>query len=384
MKVVKIPILNGDTTKFIQPLFYKFDNAHLLLRYLICNSKVKTDYRFKTTPILKKPSTNTITRASAIIIPQLQLSRFDKEETNKIKNKIIDGIVSANNSNAKQEPPPEPKVLGPNIEIIEPNSDVIEPYQSSQQPTLPTLATAPSCAQTLDDNPASDNPVQTLETNPQQHQLPSIPPLIPPPPEFSNDVGTQDRVDMPPEDDGANLNVDLAEEPKDSLFKEHESDFYVDLTEREELKAHLDLLKTITNIPIYNAEMTSTDNLRQIVRVTRKRCLIKERTESIRNYIKAFLIGLEFICTQCLSINLSGFAARECEKLENYNSYVIDLSKRTYLKPSGPVEMRLFKDIVVNAVGYHNGAGAMGSGASTSNMGGQLWKKISKFIVKKP
>lgn len=335
MKVIKIPIANRDITKIIQPLFYKFDNSHLLLRFLICNNKVKPDYRFRT-PLTKKKSPPS---TALSVIPPLPLSiASDKEEIKKLQDRIIDKIVSTNSSNNNE------------------SGNETKDHQHSTPDEFTETDTGPN--------------IDIIE--------PFVDEVIPPPMSFAtNTIETDvvDPVEIPPE---RYEHHDVQDHVKESLFKDADSDFIVDLTEREELKAQLELLKTITNIPFYT-ETTSTENLRHIVRVTRKQCLIKERTESIRNYIKTFLICLEFVCTQFLSINLSGFAAKEFDRFDNYNSYVMDLSNRSYLKPSGPVEMRLLKDIIVNAVGYHGGAGNM----SSTNTSAPILKKLSKFIGKK-
>lgn len=116
-------------------------------------------------------------------------------------------------------------------------------------------------------------------------------------------------------------------------------------------------------IPDYN-EHTDLYTMKSNYKRIRKEILLDDSVENYRQYLILGCMGMEFISTQWLGLDLSGFASRQGEIMHKYNPLLIELGEREYNSwgSSLPVEIRLLIMIVFQAGLFYLGKALFGSG----------------------
>lgn len=193
-----------------------------------------------------------------------------------------------------------------------------------------------------------EDPFKNQIYEPEEYQQDFLPP--PPPFAKSQHQQTDRQFEKPPEDDiPYDAEEDEVEEPEKPKIDAKE--------ERSELLWSLKLLKKyqdVKNFPPYD-EFTSTEELRRILKEVKRESILDDNINQTKQYITMIWWGVEKVCTEYLSIDLSGFTAHESQHMSEYHKVLVEIGERSYLNWSEglPPEVKLLYLVIVHAALFH-------------------------------
>ena len=84
---------------------------------------------------------------------------------------------------------------------------------------------------------------------------------------------------------------------------------------------------------------------------------LDDSVQSYRTYLTYGFIGMEFICTQWIGIDMSGFTKQQMSMMSRYNTLLIELGEKSYSRWGAniPVELRLIGTILMSAGMFYLG-----------------------------
>lgn len=147
------------------------------------------------------------------------------------------------------------------------------------------------------------------------------------------------------EDEDMNVNEEIVD--KEALNQEERSDILWSL---KKLKRY----QNIKSFPHYD-EFTPLNDLKRILKEIKREAILDENVNQTRQYMMMGWFGLEKICTEYLSIDLSGFTAYETQNMNEYEKVLVELGERSYLNWSEgfPPEFKLLYLMVSHAALFH-------------------------------
>jgi len=103
-------------------------------------------------------------------------------------------------------------------------------------------------------------------------------------------------------------------------------------------------------IPDYN-EHTDLYTLKSNYKKVYKEILLDDNVETYRTWLMGGFMAMEFVCTQWLGIDLTGFTPQQGKIMHKYNPLLIELGEREYNTWGSnlPVEVRLIGMVVIQA-----------------------------------
>jgi hypothetical protein len=142
---------------------------------------------------------------------------------------------------------------------------------------------------------------------------------------------------------------------------EYEDDDVPD--ERQVLEERSDLLWSLKklkryhdnkNFPHYD-NFTSTSELKRILKEVKREAILDENVNQTRQYITMIWFALEKVCTEYLSIDLSGFTAYETQHMNDYQKVLVEIGERSYLNWSDGFapELKLVYLMLTHAALFH-------------------------------
>lgn len=104
------------------------------------------------------------------------------------------------------------------------------------------------------------------------------------------------------------------------------------------------------DFPEFN-EFMPTHKLKSILQNVKRDMNLESNVQSFRGMFAVGLSVMEQVCTSYLSINMSGFASQEMQKIQVYDPIIVEIGERSYLNWSSdlPPEMKLFFMVLMNA-----------------------------------
>lgn len=168
------------------------------------------------------------------------------------------------------------------------------------------------------------------------------------------------------DEDGSDVEIDSDEEEDEGEEEEEEDDPYAGLSpeereakEKEEYLWRFRILKKkykntgMTNdiqIPEFN-EHSNLDMMKTSYERTIKELYLEDSVETYRTYLVGGFIITEFIATQWIGVDLSGFTVQQTRMMYKYDRLLIELGEKSYTQWGGnlPVEVRLVGMILIQA-----------------------------------
>jgi hypothetical protein len=148
---------------------------------------------------------------------------------------------------------------------------------------------------------------------------------------------------------------DPIEDPEEIEYNE-EPDVPVNINRRADLLWSLKKfqLYQANVVPSYN-EFTSTEELEKILKEVKRESILKENINESKKYITFLWFAIEKLCTQYLSIDLSGFTSHEAQHMDEYHKVLLELGERSYLNWSDglPPEIKLVYIMLSHAGTFH-------------------------------
>jgi hypothetical protein len=134
------------------------------------------------------------------------------------------------------------------------------------------------------------------------------------------------------EEEEAEVEEEEAVESEEEEVEEKKDKKTLYREERNELLWQLKKLeKSKVSIPVVD-NFTSTEELKRILKDIRRESLFDSNISSLKTFLVTILHGVEWVGTQQLGLNLSGFAEHEqMYKMDEYDKCLIALSDRSYL-----------------------------------------------------
>lgn len=167
------------------------------------------------------------------------------------------------------------------------------------------------------------------------------------------------------EEDDKELIEELVEDEEEEIKEEEdeeEEDPNAGLTpeeieekEKKEYVWKFDLLRkkykdSETEIPVYN-EHSDLVVMKNKYDTLVKELTIDDSVESYRTYLMFGFVAIEYLCTQWLSVDLSGFTVQQVGMMGKYNKLLVELGEksRESWTMNLPVEVRIIGMILVQA-----------------------------------
>lgn len=132
---------------------------------------------------------------------------------------------------------------------------------------------------------------------------------------------------------------------KKTLYREEREDLLWQLKKLERCKIQ---------VPVVD-NCTSLEELRRIIKDIRRESLFDSNINSLKTFLITVLHGVEWVGTQQLGLNLTGFAEHEqLYKMDEYDRHLIALSDRSYLGWSEglPPEFAILIALITNTSLY--------------------------------
>lgn len=162
-------------------------------------------------------------------------------------------------------------------------------------------------------------------------------------------------------------------ERNDEIIKEHhneeeEESYYEDEEEHRDTQSQLmeeksDILWSLKKLKRYYTgksfphydEFTSINDLKRILKEVKREAILDENVNQTRQYITMVWFALEKVCTEYLSIDLSGFTAYETQHMNEYQKVLVEIGERSYLNWSEgfPPELKLVYLMLTHAALFH-------------------------------
>jgi hypothetical protein len=128
-----------------------------------------------------------------------------------------------------------------------------------------------------------------------------------------------------------------------------------------------------------------------------RRVGLESKVEGYKKFLTMGFFGVEFLFTNFLKVDMSGFAKQQMSSMGTYERLLIELGEKAMLEKSKsqwPVEVRLLFTIVMNAVlfllmknvmsgGVNNMVGSLmgaATGAASSGGGGDMLSGIMNMV----
>ena len=173
-----------------------------------------------------------------------------------------------------------------------------------------------------------------------------------------------------------------------------------EMKRKRELLFRFDILKRSykeANIPEFS-EYTDIATMEQIYEDTVRKVGLESKVEGYKKFLTMGFFGVEFLFTNFLKVDMTGFAKQQMSTMGTYERLLIELGEKAMLEKSKsqwPVEVRLLFTIVMNAVlfllmknvlsgGVNNMMGSL-MGAATNSMsgnssGGDMFSGIMNMV----
>jgi len=132
-----------------------------------------------------------------------------------------------------------------------------------------------------------------------------------------------------------------------------------DVDEKEDILWSLKKLQKyhrLKDMPHYN-KFTPVDDLKKLLKDVKRETLLDESVSRTKQYMHVFWIATEYVCTNHLSINLTGFANHEMQNIKEYEKIFVEMNEKSYLNwaKSIPPELQLavlfFTNVAIYAFG---------------------------------
>ena len=176
-----------------------------------------------------------------------------------------------------------------------------------------------------------------------------------------NDKSGDDEGEDEDGEDGEEEDGEDGEEGEDE-GKEEIVDPYAGMTpeekeamEKEEFIWRFRILKKKYNnpsveIPVYN-EHSDLPTMKRTYDRTIKELYLDESVETYRSYLLGSWIVMEFVATQLVGVDLSGFTVQQTQMMHKYDSLLIELGEKSRERwgMNLPVEVRLIGFILIQA-----------------------------------
>lgn len=143
-------------------------------------------------------------------------------------------------------------------------------------------------------------------------------------------------------------------------FEEGDDEMYAGLTpEQIEAKKKQEYIwrfyimkKQYPNVetPLFN-EHSDLNLMKATYDRTKRELYLDDTIQNYRSYIMAGFVGMEYICTQLIGINLTGYAQSQMRSMNHYDRLLIELGEKSYNSWGSdlPVEIRLLGMIIFQA-----------------------------------
>lgn len=151
----------------------------------------------------------------------------------------------------------------------------------------------------------------------------------------------------PEEDDYEDDDEEKDETLIQTQLQEERSDIFWSL---KKLRRYYDT----KHFPHYD-DFTSTAELKRILKEVKREAILDENVNQTRQYITMVWFALEKVCTEYLSIDLSGFTAYETQHMNEYHKVLVEIGERSYLNWSEgfPPELKLVYLMLTHAALFH-------------------------------
>jgi len=190
---------------------------------------------------------------------------------------------------------------------------------------------------------------------------------------IGKDLGTTSDSDDDEETDDSSESGDTAKSTAESEaaknIKEDEYDIYAGLSpeerekkEKEEFLWRFRILKkqygksSTIPIPEWN-EFSDITHMKTSYERTIRELYLDDAVESYRTYLIGGWMAIEYVSTQILEIDMSGFTNQQIRMMYKYDRYLIELGEKSYSQwqLNLPVEIRLLGMILLQAALFYLG-----------------------------
>lgn len=147
-----------------------------------------------------------------------------------------------------------------------------------------------------------------------------------------------------------------------------------DVKRKRELLFRFDILKKSykeANIPEFT-EFTDIQTMENVYEDTVRKVGLDSKVEGYKKFLTMGFFGIEFLFTNLLKVDMTGFAKQQLASMNTYDRILIELGEKAMLdktKSQWPAEIRLMFTILMNAVIFLLMKNVM-SGGMTSMLGG--------------
>lgn len=181
------------------------------------------------------------------------------------------------------------------------------------------------------------------------------------PDEIENELGEdgdEERDDNSKE--SPNPDVEGSKAAEGEEVGEEDADIYAGLSpeerERQEREEYIWRFKIMKkkyrnrNIPEFN-EHDDLEMMKTTYQRSLKEISLDENVDSYRMYLQFGFMGMEYVATQWLGIDLTGFAKQQMASMHKYDSLLIELGEKSQSRwlSNLPVEVRLIGFIIIQA-----------------------------------
>ena len=147
-----------------------------------------------------------------------------------------------------------------------------------------------------------------------------------------------------------------------------------DMKRKRELLFRFDILKKSykdANLPEFT-EFTDIKTMENVYEDTVRKVGLDSKVEGYKKFLTMGFFGIEFLFTNLLKVDMTGFAKQQLASMNTYDRILIELGEKAMLEKSKsqwPAEIRLMFTILMNAVIFLLMKNVM-SGGMTSMLGG--------------
>jgi AAA ATPase containing von Willebrand factor type A (vWA) domain len=176
--------------------------------------------------------------------------------------------------------------------------------------------------------------------------------------DHDEDVNERGRVEepIPPKSEKVQPKEDSDDDDEEDEIDEKTKQAQL-IEERGDILWSLKKLKRyhdIKSFPHYD-EFTPLNELKRILKEVKREAILDENVSQTRQYITMVWFAVEKVCTEYLSIDLSGFTAYETQHMNEYQKVLIEIGERSYLNWSEgfPPELKLLYLMLTHAALFH-------------------------------
>lgn len=145
--------------------------------------------------------------------------------------------------------------------------------------------------------------------------------------------------------------------PEDETNEEQGDNVMSAYEEKEEYLLKFRILRrTYPNIDVPEfTEYSDLETMKKSYDRTLRDLSFDDNLDTYRTYLKMGFLGVEFVCTRGIGIDMTGFASSQITSMNKYDKLLIELGEKNYASwgSNFPVEVRLLGTVLIQAMLFY-------------------------------